>query len=172
MSESAKVRIERDGNPMSDPVIRAKLIATTKTEMWRRNVAEGQARVDRETGRNGLNDRVASFLTILGIEHEREYVLPGSAPYRFDFAWPSIRVLLEVMGCRYHTCPIHPQSHFSDEKCRINQARLDKAKRTYAERHGWTLVYLWEHDVPQNLKHLLNYLSPLPLENGSLERWD
>jgi DNA mismatch endonuclease (patch repair protein) len=71
----------------------------------------------------------------------REYSLGW---YLYDFAFADVKVLLEVQGCYWHGC----SKHFPNPtKAQMNQQRLDKSKQTYAENRGWSVVYVWEHDL-------------------------
>jgi len=159
----------RENNPMYDPDIRAKhkqsvsspehkdLLSQIQTIHWqdpkfRQKVIEGLAATWRLTGFNGLNDKVAKFFDEHGVIYEREYLPFKDKPLVYDFAFPDIKVLLEVMGCRWHCCPTHV-SCWKDRKDRRKweielRIEFDQYKRVEAEARGWILVYLWEHSVP------------------------
>lgn len=150
MSVSAKVRYAGGGNQINTPEMQDKIRAIQKTDKYKTALADGQARSYASTRFNGLNDRTAAILSALGLAFEREKVL-GYA--RFDFAFPTAKVAIEVMGCRWHMCPDHPKFWINIDEAKVSRRRaLDKSKRTYATDRGWTVIDLWEHAYPADDK--------------------
>lgn len=147
MSVSAVKRIEQGCNPLATNEAKAHLAAIRLTDEYKRHHAEGQARSYRITLYDGLNVRVAQALTSIGIRYEREFLFPGKAPYRYDFAFPESSVLLEVQGCRWHMCAQCNVVAGLSDKHKSQRSRIDKAKKSYAENKGWTLLVYWEHDL-------------------------
>jgi DNA mismatch endonuclease (patch repair protein) len=93
------------------------------------------------------------------ILHSRGYryrvdqaVLPGSRR-RHDLVFPRSRVVVEVRGCFWHSCPHHgtqPKANqrWWAEKLVANAARdADTARQL--ESGGWQLVVVWEHEHPR-----------------------
>lgn len=78
-------------------------------------------------------------------------VLTGSRR-RHDLVFPSAKVVVEVRGCFWHSCPQHAtrpkaNSGWWEEKLARNVARdTDTAERL--SRTGWELVVVWEHEDP------------------------
>jgi hypothetical protein len=150
MSASAKVRVVREGPPHTRPGVLAGLHAAMETDEYKRAHAEGQAK-SYTNGWDGLNNRIAKGFDDLARVYAREFMFPGVAPWRYDFAFIEAKTILEMQGCRWHSCPVHPDAHNDlrvEEKAK--RARLDKAKRTYALREGWIFHTIWEHDVPKD----------------------
>ncbi|CCG04368.1 Putative NaeI very short patch repair endonuclease [Blastococcus saxobsidens DD2] len=80
--------------------------------------------------------------------------VPGLARRKLDIAFTRIRVGVNVHGCFWHGCPIHatwPAANATwwRQKIEANKAR-DKATRAHLEDVGWTLVEVWEHEVPED----------------------
>lgn len=148
MSTAAKVRVEREGPPHTRPGTLDGLHRVMATDEYKEAHAKGQATTYETTRFNGLNDRVAALFLALDLVPEREMVL---GPYRYDFAFPLAKVALEVMGCRWHFCPQHTAMHGGlTEADRIKRQRIDKAKRTFVANRGWTVIDVWEHDLPKD----------------------
>lgn len=147
MSTAARCRVARIGNPMHKPGAAEKHAVVMSTDEYKRHHAEGQARSYEKSHYNGLNVRVASALASLGVEFDTEFLIPGSAPYRYDFCFSESKLLLEVQGCRWHFCEQCDTSHGLTQAMRSKRARIDKAKKTYAENLGWTVIVAWEHDL-------------------------
>lgn len=57
-----------------------------------------------------------------------DYRLPGDSGYLFDFAWPGIKIAVEIQG--------HTAGHRS-----IQGAVRDAAKGRYALERGWIVIY-------------------------------
>lgn len=81
-----------------------------------------------------------------------ELALVGFTPqykvdrWTFDFAHPEKELLVEVQGCWYHTCQecytqVIPNS--TQKATTANDAR----KLTRALELGWTVIFLWEHEL-------------------------
>jgi DNA mismatch endonuclease, patch repair protein len=98
------------------------------------------------TQSSGLNDRVADLLTSFGVDFKREFLF---GYWSYDFAFPEVQVLFEVHGCYWHGCVKCMKTITKQQR---NQQKQDKAKSTYAKNHGWTLVIIWEHDVPKKFQ--------------------
>ena len=83
--------------------------------------------------------------------HVHRTVLSGSRR-RHDIVFPTQRVVVEVLGCYWHGCPIHgtkpkANAEWWAQKLSANVARdHDTAAKLTAA--GWTLVTVWEHDSP------------------------
>ena len=69
---------------------------------------------------------------------------------RHDIVFTRARVVVEVHGCFWHSCPIHgslPKNNRAwwQEKLAANRARdADTVGRLQAA--GWTVLTFWEHD--------------------------
>lgn len=79
--------------------------------------------------------------------HQNVSRLPG----RPDFVIPSLRVIVFMDGCFYHSCPKHGHNPKSNQeywtpKLRRNQRR-DIAKRKKLRSMGYSVWRFWEHDL-------------------------
>ena len=64
--------------------------------------------------------------------------------HRFDIVIDGIKTIIEVQGCYWHGC----NSCFPNPSPRqLKQIRKDKEIKQIAESNGWTIVYIWEHDL-------------------------
>lgn len=76
-----------------------------------------------------LNRRVREALMVVGEQFFPEYEMKhGTGSYFFDFAFPKLKLLLEIDGWSYH--------HTKRQKIR------DACKHKFAEAHGWKLIRL------------------------------
>jgi G:T-mismatch repair DNA endonuclease (very short patch repair protein) len=145
-SKSAKARFERDGAIIDQPGAREAQKATMETPEYRMNHALGQASAALAKDIDGINKRLSDELTLRAIPHTREYVTADAS--RFDFAFTESYTLLEVHGCRWHSCPEHPETHENILPDRKEKRRLkDASKRIAAEAEGWSYVAVWEHQI-------------------------
>lgn len=74
--------------------------------------------------------------------------------YDIDFAIPEKELAIEVMGCWYHACPERFPEGAVYQTQKLN-VRNDKSKRSYLERRGWKILYIWEHDIKNSLEEVL-----------------
>ena len=78
--------------------------------------------------------------------------VPGRRSIRPDIVFTRARVVAFVDGCFWHGCPEHGKpprtnSRYWNAKLAINQTR-DREQTAALEEAGWTVVRVWEHDVP------------------------
>jgi len=74
---------------------------------------------------------------------ERQYVVGG---YRFDFAMPGLKLLVEINGCWWHACPdCYPGGAVSSKQ--LHAVDVDRRKAEAAAADGWRLVVVWEHAI-------------------------
>ena len=76
-------------------------------------------------------------------------VLPGSRS-KHDIVFVRVRVVVEVRGCFWHSCPVHrsiPESNreWWESKLAQNTARDERVARQLADA-GWHLIVVWEHE--------------------------
>ena len=78
--------------------------------------------------------------------HERHRVRP-------DIVFPRLRLAVFVDGCFWHGCQEHrslPASNASFWKQKIEGTRQrDRDQVAWLEAAGWTVVRVWEHDLPE-----------------------
>ena len=79
--------------------------------------------------------------------------VPGLRRRKVDIAFTKARVAVNVHGCFWHGCPFHAtwptaNAEWWRQKIEKNQAR-DKETREHLESLGWTLIEIWEHELPE-----------------------
>lgn len=78
---------------------------------------------------------------------------------RPDIVFPGVRLVVFVDGCFWHGCQKHrslPTSNASFWKDKIEgTARRDQQQVAWLEEAGWTVIRVWEHDVPEPATQLI-----------------
>ncbi|HEY3669501.1 MAG TPA: very short patch repair endonuclease [Acidimicrobiia bacterium] len=76
-------------------------------------------------------------------------VLDGSRK-RHDVVFSRARVVVEVMGCFWHSCPLHgtrPKSNSDWWATKLERnSQRDRETAADLDRAGWLLVVVWEHE--------------------------
>lgn len=75
-----------------------------------------------------------------------------------DFYFPKPKVAVFVDGCFWHGCPEHwtkPKKNvgFWETKIQKNTAR-DRLVNDELNRHGWTVIRVWEHEIKSDTKQV------------------
>lgn len=72
---------------------------------------------------------------------------------RPDIVFPGKRLAVFVDGCFWHGCQEHrslPASNTSFWRAKIERTRhRDREQTSWLEAAGWTVVRIWEHDIPE-----------------------
>lgn len=71
---------------------------------------------------------------------------------KHDIVFPGARVVVEVMGCFWHRCPLHgtePRANAEWWSAKLT-ANVERDGRTDAELAalGWRVLRVWEHEDP------------------------
>lgn len=117
-----------------------------------------RANLGRDTGpeialRSALHARGLRFRKNLRLDlGERRRVRP-------DIVFPGVRLAVFVDGCFWHGCQEHrslPISNASFWKEKVEgTVRRDAKQLTWLQEEGWTVVRVWEHDVPDPASRLI-----------------
>lgn len=104
--------------------------------------------------RSALHARGLRFRKNLRLDlGERRRVRP-------DIVFPGLRLAVFVDGCFWHGCQEHrslPTSNASFWKEKIEgTARRDAQQATWLQEQGWTVIRVWEHDVPEHAERLIS----------------
>ncbi|UUY06289.1 very short patch repair endonuclease [Svornostia abyssi] len=79
--------------------------------------------------------------------------LAGGHRVRPDVVFPTERLAVFVDGCFWHGCREHrtlPRSNASFWRQKIEGTReRDQQQVAWLEAAGWTVIRLWEHDLPE-----------------------
>lgn len=78
---------------------------------------------------------------------------------RPDIVFPRLRIAVFVDGCFWHGCREHrslPTSNAAFWRDKIEgTAQRDKLHATWLTEAGWTVLRVWEHDVPDRAERLI-----------------
>jgi DNA mismatch endonuclease (patch repair protein) len=83
------------------------------------------------------------------------------APGRPDICFVGTKIAIFVHGCFWHRCPNcsshlpKTNSDFWKKKFELNVAR-DIKKEEALKASGWTVIVIWECQIPQNLAEILS----------------
>lgn len=88
------------------------------------------------------------------------YKLKNDLPGRPDLFFPAIKLAVFVDGCFWHGCKEHFQipstnTEFWLEKIGKNVER-DRQVNLELEKHGWTVLRLWEHELRGNIQECID----------------
>ncbi len=71
---------------------------------------------------------------------------------RHDIVFTRAKVVVEVLGCFWHSCPIHgtcPRANADRWRKKLDGNVLrDKRTAQQLRELGWTVIHVWEHDDP------------------------
>lgn len=89
-------------------------------------------------------------LHAMGLRYRLHRSVLAGVRRRHDIVFPSSKVVVEVLGCWWHGCPLHyhpPESNreWWDAKISRNRER-DADTRARLHDAGWRLVCVWEHE--------------------------
>ena len=113
---------------------------------------------------------VNSILDKNNISYKREHVIKY---YALDNYLTDSGLIIEVMGDYWHTSPLK----YNENKYMINEMQQrglqhDKQKHTYIKNHhNVEILYLWEHDIEQNLELCEALILEYIRKNGILENY-
>jgi len=140
---------------------REKIRAATNRQFAKPGMREAAAQrtIDQiKAGRTGkafnkLEQAVAEILTKLQIVFEPQFQLKT---FVFDFKIKDVPILIEAQGTFWHADP----RFYSESKSPIQRRNCnnDRAKATLAEKCGYRIIYVWEHDVKTTPDLVSNYL--------------
>ena len=93
-----------------------------------------------------------------GLRYRVHYEIPG----RPDIVFPKQKVAIFVDGCFWHMCPScfsMPKSNLDywEPKLKRNIMR-DKRINAMLEKQGWKVIRIWEHEIKQGTKEIVNLI--------------
>lgn len=87
-----------------------------------------------------------------GHRYRVAYPVPGMSRRTVDIAFPGRKLAIFVDGCFWHACPEHgvsPRNNSEWWRVKLESNRQRDEETTAAlEALGWTVIRLWEHEVP------------------------
>lgn len=94
------------------------------------------------------------FLEKLGIRYERQFFAKDIKRY-YDFYLPDHNVLIEVDGDFYHS---YGKVYEEMNPMQKRNHRVDEIKNMWAGTHGYALIRIWEHDIREHPRKVMNFL--------------
>lgn len=85
--------------------------------------------------------KTQGYLCALGISFETHKRLEFYRLHAYDIVVADIKVIIEVDGCYWHSCPEHYPTNLDRQKER------DVLHTSIAERNGWKVIRIWEHEI-------------------------
>lgn len=108
-----------------------------------------------EYGTSKLEDRFANnFLKKLGVEFQTQFKAESIGRY-YDFYIPSANLLIEIDGDFYHSFNVLYENMSPMQK---KNKRVDRDKDKWAKEHKIPLIRIWEHDINDNPKEVMDML--------------
>jgi DNA mismatch endonuclease (patch repair protein) len=104
------------------------------------------------------------LLHLRGLRYRVAWPVPGLPRRTIDIAFTRAKVAINVHGCFWHGCPEHgtsPQANAAWWRDKIDRnRRRDRDTRSHLEVSGWTVVEVWEHELPEEaVQRVLDALS-------------
>lgn len=109
---------------------------------------------------------ICDILNSLLIEYETEYRL---GRYSFDCFVKTNELAIEIMGTYFH-CDVRFYNKSINE-LQENSLRRDYNKKKLAEENNIQILYLWEHDINNNIKLCEKLILKFVKKNGFLDNY-
>lgn len=130
----------------SDPQIRQKRIKEYRVRLIQNNI-ELQNRKEPTS----IESKVYEALEKKGIKHCRQYIVNNK--FTCDVAIPEKKIIIEIHGDYWHA---NPELFPCPDKRQRSQIRRDMSKKAYLEKCGYTVIYLWESEINDDLDGCIN----------------
>ena len=122
-----------------------------------------------EYGTSKLEIKFAKeFLDKLSIDYQTQFKAESIGRY-YDFYIPSANLIIEIDGDYYHSFNILYENMSPMQK---KNKRVDKDKDKWAKEHKISLIRIWEHDINNNPKEVMDMLKkeiPIYVEKNNKE---
>lgn len=126
----------------------------TTSEIIKKNIARSK-KPHPKYGTSKLEKKFAKeFLDKLGVKYEEQFEAKDIKRF-YDFYLNDYRVLIEIDGDFYHG---YGKLHEEKSPMQKKNARVDEIKNKWAALHGIPLIRIWEHDIKENPKKVLEML--------------
>lgn len=97
--------------------------------------------------RSSIESTVCAHLEARSIPYHHGGFIPG-IKHPYDILLIEHRIAIEVDGCRWHCCPIHPAQWADMDRKAVGRRRArDKNVVRWGSGRGWLVLRIWEHDV-------------------------
>ncbi len=101
----------------------------------------------------GIERAIRSLLHARGLRFRIHRRLLKGSRREVDVVFPGAKVAVFVDGCFWHGCPDHgtwPRNNAEFWRQKIEgNVRRDRDTDVRLEAEGWTVVRVWEHDLPE-----------------------
>jgi very-short-patch-repair endonuclease len=126
-------------------------------ERLERNAAGRKASL--EANPTSIEIKVSQYLENLGIQFIEQ---KQEGPYFLDFYLPVKRVIVEAMGCYFHSCAVCGKQN----AYKPDAPAYDARRKNYLEKRGYHVIWIWEHDINRDVEFVLR---PLLEKCGAIE---
>jgi very-short-patch-repair endonuclease len=146
--EEAKQRVYKSQNvvPTKDSTIKDGFIRKNDTPKERKHPEYGTSKLEDKFAKN--------FLDKLGIRYETQFKAESIGRY-YDFYLPDYQVLIEIDGDYYHSYNLVYEQMSPMQK---KNKRVDEQKNKWALHHKIPLIRIWEHDINESPKKVMEVL--------------
>lgn len=113
---------------------------------------------------------INDVLDDLQVVYEREYVIKY---YAVDNYLVDTNLIIEVMGDYWHVNPLrYNENKYPISENQASWIHRDKIKHSYIKNHNNVeILYLWEHDINNNIKVCKKLIQAYIDKNGELENY-
>lgn len=156
--EKKKKKLEIQ-KPKKQKVYKSQKITPTKTGSLKETVIRRndtpKERKHPEYGTSNLEKRFAkNFLDKIGIKYETQFKAESIGRY-YDIYIPSANLLIEIDGSYFHSYGLLYEDMSPMQK---KNHRVDKDKDKWAREHKIPLIRIWEHDINEKPKEVMERL--------------
>lgn len=156
--EKKKKKLETQ-KPKKQKVYKSQKITPTKTGSLKETVIRRndtpKERKHPEYGTSNLEKRFAkNFLDKIGIKYETQFKAETIGRY-YDVYIPSANLLIEIDGSYFHSYGLLYEDMSPMQK---KNHRVDKDKDKWAREHKIPLIRIWEHDINEKPKEVMERL--------------
>lgn len=124
-------------------------------EAWQKMTPEQRREFNKKFAANGLKKlSKMRYIERTSIEKDVHNVLLSAgvhfgwqcffSGWRVDFYLPEKRLMIECNGCYWHGC-----KECGYEKYNLRKQLRDSRLSEYAQKNGYNLIWLWEHEIKQ-----------------------
>ena len=157
-TKKKKEKIQSEGIT-KQRVFKSQKITPTKTNTLKEIVIRKndtpKERKHPEYGTSNLETRFAkNFLNKLGYKYETQFKAKSIGRY-YDFYIPAANLLIEIDGDYFHSYGLVYEEMNPMQK---KSKRVDKDKDKWALTHKIPLIRIWEHDINNNPKKVMEML--------------
>ena len=143
--------------------------AKTMPKKKRKPSSSGKKKAHPKFGTSKLEqDFARNFLDKLKVQYQWQFEAKEIGRF-YDYFLPEHRILIEIDGDFYHSNPLIYENKDLNPMQKHNK-RVDDVKNRWAALHGIPLIRIWEKDIKENPKKVMEMLkSRLSLRAAEIE---